>query len=80
MANQNDFHKILLGDGLKISDEKVKAVVSTTPLKDASQVHSFFVIAQFCTKFVPPITFPLTRRNGVGRWKVKEHLTQSKKH
>lgn len=53
---------VLSQEGLKVSDDKVQAIVHAPPPADASQLCSFLGLAQFCAKFIPrfaTITAPL---------------------
>lgn len=53
---------VLSQEGLRVSDDKVQAIVHAPPPADASQLRSFLGLAQFCAKFVPrfaTITAPL---------------------
>lgn len=78
MTSIKNIEHILSEDGRKISDEKLKVVVNALLLKDASQLHSFLGLSQFCVKFVPQfatVTSPLwdlTKLNGNGEKQNKE--------
>ncbi|XP_062403787.1 uncharacterized protein K02A2.6-like [Sardina pilchardus] len=74
MTSINYMGHILSQDGLKVSGEKVKAIVHTPPPADASQMRSFLGLAQFCAKFVSQfatITAPLwdlTKQDAEWKW------------
>jgi hypothetical protein len=65
-------------EGLKVSQEKVLAIINAPPPVDASQIKSFLGLAQFCAKFVPQfasITSPLwelTNQNVEWKWEFAE--------
>ena len=69
---------VLSQEGLKVSDEKVKAIAHAPPLTDASQMRSFLGLAQFCAKFVSQfatITAPLwdlTKQDAEWKWEREE--------
>lgn len=69
---------VLSQEGLKVSDDKVKAVVHPTPLTDASQMRSFLGLSHFFAEFVPQfatITAPLwelTKQDANWKWEKEE--------
>ena len=44
---------VLSGEGLKVSDERVKAIVEAPAPQNQSEVRSFLGSVQFCSKFIP---------------------------
>ena len=44
---------VLSGEGLKISDRRVEAIVKSPPPRNQSEVKSFLGSTQFCAKFIP---------------------------
>ena len=44
---------VLSGEGLKVSDERVKAIVEAPTPQNQSEVRSFPGSVQFCSKFIP---------------------------
>ena len=44
---------VLSGEGLKISDRRVEAIVKSPPPRNQSEVRSFLGSTQFCAKFIP---------------------------
>ena len=50
MTNMGD---ILSGEGLKVSDERVKAIVEAPASQNQSGVGSFLGSVQSCAKFIP---------------------------
>ena len=72
---------VLSGEGLKISDERVKAIVEAPTPQNQSEVGSFLGSVQFCAKFIPnfaTISSPLwdlTSKAAEWRWGPREDKT-----
>ena len=69
---------VLSGEGLKVSSERVKAIVEAPAPQNPSEVRSFLGSVQFCSKFIPnfaTISSPLwdlTTKDVKWRWGTKE--------
>ena len=69
---------VLSGEGLKVSSERVKAIVEAPALQSTSEVRSFLGSAQLCAKFIPnfaTISSPLwdlTGKDVKWKWGLKE--------
>ena len=68
---------VLSGEGLKISDSRVEAIVKSPPPRNQSEVRSFLGSTQFCAKFIPnfaSISSPLWDFTKKGaNWKWGDH-------
>ena len=68
---------VLSGEGLKISDRRVEAIVKSPPPRNQSEVRSFLGSTQFCAKFIPnfaSISSPLWDLTKKGaKWKWGDH-------
>ena len=73
--------EVLSGEGLKISDEQVKAIVEAPAPQNQSEVRGFLGSVQFCAKFIPnfaTISSPLrdlTSKAAEWRWGAREDKT-----
>ena len=69
---------VLSGEGLKVSSERVKAIVEAPTPQSQSEVRSFLGSVQFCAKFIPnfaTISSPLwdlTSKDVKWQWGAKE--------
>lgn len=69
---------VLSGEGLKVSSQRVKAIVEAPAPQNPSEVRSFLGSVQFCSKFIPnfaSISSPLwdlTAKDIKWKWGVKE--------
>ena len=69
---------VLSGEGLKVSSERVKAIVEAPTPQNQSEVRSFLRSVQFCAKFIPnfaTISSPLwdlTSKDVKWQWGAKE--------
>ena len=69
---------ILSGEGLKVSDERVKAIVEAPAPQNQSEVRNFLGSVHFCAKFIPnfaTISIPLwdlTCKAAEWRWGPRE--------
>ncbi|KAK3746720.1 hypothetical protein QZH41_006652 [Actinostola sp. cb2023] len=83
---------VLSGDGLKVSSERVKAIVEAPRPQNQAEMRSFLGSVQFCSKFIPSFAtvsgplWDLTRKASHWKWgqqeeealkKVKELLTKA---
>ena len=72
---------VLSDEGLKVSSERVKAIVEAPTPQSQSEVRSFLGSVQFCAKFIPnfaTISSPLwdlTRKDVKWQWGAKESKT-----
>ena len=72
---------VLSGEGLKISDRRVEAIVKSPPPRNQSEVRSFLGSTQFCAKFIPnfaSISSPLwdlTKKGAKWNWGNHEEKT-----
>lgn len=68
---------VLSGEGLKISDRRVEAIVNSPPPRNQSEDRSFLGSTQFCAKFIPnfaSISSPLWDLTKKGaKWKWGNH-------
>ena len=70
--------EVLSGEGLKVSSERVKAIVEAPTPQNQSEVRSFLGSVQFCAKFVPNFAtissslWDLTSKDVKWQWGAKE--------
>ena len=77
---------VLFGEGLKVSSERVKAIVEAPAPQNQSEVRSFLGSVQFCAKFIPNFAtissslWDLTSKDTKWHWGPKEenHFEKSK--
>ena len=69
---------VLSGERLKVSSERVKAIVEAPTPQTQSEVRNFLGSVQFCAKFIPNFAtlssplWDLTRKDGKWQWSAKE--------
>ena len=69
---------VLSGEGLKLSDERVKAIVEAPAPQNQSELRSFLGSVQFCAKFIPSFStvssplWDLTCRDAKWKWGPRE--------
>ena len=70
--------EVLSGEGLKVSSERVKAIVEAPTPQNQSEVRSFLGSVQFCAKFMPNFAtissslWDLTSKDVKWQWGAKE--------
>ena len=74
----------LSSSGIKIADDKVKAVKETPPPTNPSEVKSFLGLINFCSKFIKNLATiaeplrKLTRKDVDWHWGHEQQNTRSK--
>ena len=65
VLTKNYLGDVLSGEGLKVSDERVKAIVEAPAPQKQSEVRSFLRSVQFCAKFIPNFVLGPDLQSGI---------------
>jgi len=69
---------VLTDKGLKVSDDKVEAIVHAPRPKDQSELRSFLGLVQYCSRFIPSFAiiasplWDLTKAHAKWKWGLAE--------
>ncbi len=69
---------VLSGDGLQLSEKRVKAIIDAPEPKNQSEVRSFLGSSQFCAKFIQNFAtmssplWDLTKKDAKWKWRERE--------